>query len=221
MSQRFPDSMTDQFSSDVEVVMFLPGASGLAHFWKPIIDKLPPHLEYKAFNYPGFGPNPPDPGLTSLPDLADWIESYIDRPVALVAQSMGGVIAMELALRSNPLVRRLALIATSGGASMERFKARDWRSQYRAEFPGNPSWFIDNRDDLCDRLSQLSMPCLLIFASLDPVAPLAFGRQLSALLPDAQLVTVDTSNHAFAQDRPDLVAPHLISFLASAEANSG
>ena len=49
-------------------------------------------MEHVAFDYPGFGGTPPDSKLSSLADLSDWVENYIDRPVDILAQSMGASI---------------------------------------------------------------------------------------------------------------------------------
>ena len=198
---------------DIERLLFLPGASGVARFWQPVIARLDSHIEHVAFDYPGFGGNPPDPKLSSLEDLTDWIETRIDRPVAIMAQSMGGVIAMQLALRNHTMVRRLVLTGTSGGVPTDALDVAGWREEYRREFPNNPDWFTDDRIDLSKRVANLPMPCLLIFGTRDPVAPLAAGEYLSKLLPNARLVTVETDSHFFVRDMPEVVAPHIRAFL--------
>jgi pimeloyl-ACP methyl ester carboxylesterase len=198
-----------------ERVLFLPGASGVARFWQPVIDRLDLEVEHQAFDYPGFGGNPPDSRLASLADLTNWIETYVDRPVDILAQSMGGVIAMQLALRHPDLVRHLVLTGTSGGVPMGPFKADDWREEYRRESPSNPSWFTDDRTDISKRVANLAIPTLLVFGTGDGVAPLALGRHLERLLPDARLATIDTDSHFFVRDMPEVVAPHIKEFLAS------
>ncbi len=194
-------------------MLFLPGASGVGRFWQPVIDRLTLSVEHVAFDYPGFGGNPPDPKLASLDDLTDWIETYIDRPVDILAQSMGGVMAMQLALRQHRLVRHLVLTGTSGGISMAPFDPEDSRAEYRREAPGNPDWFADDRTDLSKRVANLPVPCLLIFRTRDATAPQAVGEHLQRLLPDAELMTVDTDSHFFVRDMPDCVAPYIQAFL--------
>ena len=176
--------MTTQ--SKAERLLFLPGASGVASFCQPVIDRLSLTVEHRAFDYPGFGDNPPDPKLASLDDLTDWIETYVDRPVAILAQSMGGVMATQLALRKHHLVRHLVLTGTSGGVPMTRFNVEEWRESYRRDAPNNPDWFTDDSTDLSARVANL---------------------------PDALLVTVDTDSHFFVRDMPDEVAPHIKAFL--------
>ena len=201
--------------SKAERMLFLPGATGAALFWQPVIDRLILLADPVAIDYPGFGDNLPDPQLASLEDLTGRIEAHIDRPVDIVAQSMGGVIAMKLALRKRLLVRHIVLTAPSGGVPMDDFNATEWRDDYRAESPNNPPWFTDDHADLSMELSNLSTPCLLIFGTRDAVAPLTLGEYLLRLLPNARLATVDTSNHSFAQDMPDQVAPLIEAFLTT------
>jgi pimeloyl-ACP methyl ester carboxylesterase len=196
-----------------ERLLFLPGASGVARFWQPVIDRLVLGVEQVAFDYPGYGGNPPDPKLSSLADLTDWIDSYIDRPVDIMAQSMGGVIGMTLALRHTDLVRHLVLTGTSGGVPMGQFKAEEWREAYRRESPGNPSWFSDDRTDLSKRVANLPIPTLLVFGRRDGVAPLAIGQYLERLIPDARLVIIETDSHFFVRDMPDVVAPLIKEYL--------
>src|SRR5258706_12825487 len=121
-----------------ERLLFLPGASGVARFWQPVIDRLALRVEQVAFDYPGYGGNPPDPKLASLADLTNWIDGFIDRPVDILAQSMGGVIGLQLSLRHIDLVRHLVLTGTSGGVPMGHFRAAEWREEYRRESPSNP-----------------------------------------------------------------------------------
>lgn len=197
----------------VERSLFLPGTSGVARFWQPVIERLGLDHEHFAFDYPGFGGNPPDPKLASLEDLTRWIETYVDRPVDVFAQSMGGVIGLQLALRHPELVQHLILTGTSGGVPMGRFNVDDWRKGYRPESPSSPRWFADDRTDFSGRLANLPMPCLLIFGRNDRIAPVSVGEYLARLIPDARLAIIETDSHSFVQEMPDEVAGHIRSFL--------
>lgn len=198
-----------------ERALFLPGASGSSRFWAPVMERISLPFEKISFDYPGFGGNPPDPRLASLDDLTNWIETYIDRPIDILAQSMGGSIGLQLALRKLPLVRHLVLTGTSGGVPMSRFNAADWREEYRREAPDNPDWFVNDRVDLSKRVANLPIPTLLIFGAHDAVAPLSIGRYLEKLIPDARLVEIDTDSHFFVRDMPDAVAPQIEAFLST------
>lgn len=97
-------------------VLFLPGASGAGAFWKPVADLLPPDWNTRLFDLPGCGAIPADPSVNSFDDLVALIAASIgDEPLDVIAQSMGGVVAMRLALDYPQAVRSLVLVATSGG----------------------------------------------------------------------------------------------------------
>jgi pimeloyl-ACP methyl ester carboxylesterase len=140
-------------------------------------------------------------------DLLRITLEAIDRPVAVVAQSMGGIIAVQATLAAPHRVRRLVLVATSGGVDVARFGAADWRAEYRHAYPDAARWIMDARVDLTDRIPSITTPTLLIWGDADPISPVAVGRHLATLLPNAQLVVIPGGGHALARDRADEVAP--------------
>ncbi len=93
-------------------VVMLHGIGGAAHLWKATARGLPGR-RVLAWNQPGYGGNPLIAPL-SFPALADVLAAQLDAPaVDLVGHSMGGMIAMEFALRHPARVRRLVLYATT------------------------------------------------------------------------------------------------------------
>ena len=170
--------------------------------------------------WPGFGDEPPDAGIRSLSGLASYALRRISEPADLVAQSMGGVVALEATLRQPGLVRRLVLAGTSGGVDMKRFGAQDWRADYAREMPETaPRWFIDDRTDLTGALPGISQPVLLLWGEDDKVSPPAVARYLQALLPDAELVLVPGAGHMLAEEAPDQVASAIADFLGRTAVN--
>ncbi len=188
-------------------IVFLPGAGGRAAFWRPVADRLsdlgPAHL----LAYPGFGDVPPDPRVASLDDLLAWVVARLPQGRSdVVAQSMGGVLAMRLAVERPARVDRLVLAATSGGVDVARLGGADWRPEYRGSLPGAPPWFEDDRSDLTARLGAIRAPTLLLCGDADPVSPPAVARFLAARIPGARVAIVPGGGHAFASERPDEVA---------------
>jgi pimeloyl-ACP methyl ester carboxylesterase len=145
--------------------------------------------------------------VNSLDDLYRLVRERIDRPVDLVAQSMGGVLAMRAALEFPQRVRRLVLTATSGGLDVRRLGAADWRGDNRRQQPHTPEWFRADRTDLTARLPEVKAPVLLIWGDADPVSPVAVGRYLVSVLPDARLIVVPGGDHMLARDRAADVVP--------------
>ena len=195
-------------------LMFLPGASGNTQFWVPVADRLqhPGARRYTA--WPGFGGVPSEPGVRGIADLVARVGGEITTPVDLLAQSMGGVIAVRAALEKPALVRHLVLAVTSGGIDVASLGAEDWRPAYRSSHAGLPAWFVDEREDLTDRLRKLAIPVLLLWGDDDPISPVAVGQRLAKLLPCAELVVFPGGTHDLVRERAAEVAPHIDRHLA-------
>jgi len=130
-----------------------------------------------------------------------------------MAQSMGGILAVRLALERPDRVASLVLVATSGGMDLRRFGAADWRPDYLNELPGAPRWFVEHRTDVTDHLAEIVAPTLLVWSDSDPVSPLAVSHYLAECIPRAREVTVSGGSHAFANERPDEVAALIREFV--------
>jgi poly(3-hydroxyoctanoate) depolymerase len=200
-------------------LVFLPGAGGRASFWRPVADRLadlgPAHL----FDYPGFGGAPADHGIHSLGDLFRWLLERLPQGAShVIAQSMGGVLAVRLALEHPERVASLVLVATSGGVDMARLGGSDWRPEYRTELPEVPDWFEMDRTDLTDRLSRIRARTLLLWSDSDEVSPMTVARLLASRIPPARAVIVPGGTHAFANERPEEVAAIIRSYLTGSEA---
>jgi len=188
-------------------ILFLPGVGGDPTFWQPVADRLPTDWHKTLLGWPGLGDQPPAPDVNGWDDLYRLVEQRIDGTVAIVAQSMGGALAMRAALAHPKSVSHLVLTATSGGIDLTRFHPMDWRDDYRRSHPRVPAWAYERRPGHDADLRGLRIPTLLIWATRDPISPLAIGRHLEALLPLARLVELDDHGHMFGRDRPDDVAP--------------
>jgi len=196
-------------------LVFLPGAGGSMSFWRPVADRLADLGPTRVLGYPGFGELPADPTLGSLGDLFGAVVQQMPAgPSHLIAQSMGGVLAVRVAIERPELVSRLVLVATSGGVDMARLGGADWRREYRASRPSVPSWFIDDRTDLTDRLRCIRAPTLLLFGDQDPIAPVSVALFLGERIADSHIVAVAGGTHALANERPDEVASIIRDHLA-------
>ena len=202
-------------STSAETTLFLPGAGGRRAFWEPVASRLTRAGRSSIFAWPGFGDAPPDLAIRSLDDLYAWLVARApESPSNVVAQSMGGVLAMRFAIEHPDRVRRLVLVATSGGT-----RARlgiDWRPGLRAERAEVPDWFERDRTELNERLAEARAPTLLIFGDDDPIAPVAMGEHLLSLLPNARLLVVEGGSHLLAEERHDEVARAIDEHLAAA-----
>ena len=184
--------------------LFLPGASGSAAFWRPVAAHA--QLEGVFFSWPGLGREPPQPDINSINDLAGLVAREITEPVSIVAQSMGGVIAMKLALTFPNLVKRLVLAVTSGGVPVADLGGLNWRTSYYTDFPQAAKWIADPVADLSSQIPTITAPTLLLWGGADSISPVAVGERLRELLPNARLRVFDDADHDLAQSHADTVA---------------
>jgi pimeloyl-ACP methyl ester carboxylesterase len=194
-------------------LLFLPGASGAAEYWRPVADRLPDDWHKTLLNWPGAGDEPYDPQVRSFDDLVARASAELGDQHDIVAHSMGGAVAIGLAVCHPEKVRRLVLVTTSGGIDLSGLGAADWRNEYRAEYPQAMAWISQEQPDYSRAITQVSAPTLLVFGDADPLSPVSIGERLAALLPGSVLHVVAGANHSVAREHPDEVARLIIAHL--------
>lgn len=192
-------------------LLYLPGASGNTAFWQPVISRLEISGQQTVLAYPSFGGQAADPKVQCFEDLQRYVLAQIPEQTVIVAQSMGGIFAVQAALQQPQQVRALVLVATSGGIDLTPFHAQDWREQYLHDFDV-PDWFaVTQSQAVHQALQQLHCPVLLIWGDQDPISPLAVGQYLAQQFQDAEL-------HVIAGGRHDLAAVHAVEVSALIQA---
>jgi pimeloyl-ACP methyl ester carboxylesterase len=195
-------------------IVFLPGTAGAAEFWAPVAERLPASWTKVLLGWPGAGEEPHDPGVQSFDDLVSMVAGALVAPSDLVAQSMGGAVAIAVALRHPEKVRRLVLAATSGGIDVASLGGADWRADYRAQYPGAAPWITAERPDHSSAIDRVTAPTLLLWTDDDPISPVAVGERLAELLPHATLQVIAAGGgHAFVRERPLAVASLIAAYL--------
>jgi pimeloyl-ACP methyl ester carboxylesterase len=133
----------------------------------------------------------------------------MDDSVELFAQSMGGVVAVLATLQNPKQVKHLVLTVTSGGIDTSALGAVDWRQEHRATDPHAPDWFEKDHSELTDRLREISCPVLLLWGDTDPISPVAVGRRLAELFPNAELAIIPGGKHNLASECVDHILPYV------------
>jgi pimeloyl-ACP methyl ester carboxylesterase len=195
--------------------LFLPGAGADPAFWRPLGDRLPAAWPKHYFGWPGLSEQPPDPAVNGIDDLVAMVlREAGDGPVDLLAQSMGGFVALAATLRRPAAVRRLVLSVTSGGVDVRGLGGIDWSANYRREHPNAADWIAEPVADLSAALPGLAQPVLLIWGGEDPISPVAVGERLASLLPNARLHVVPGAGHDVVERHATELAPLIETFLA-------
>ncbi|WP_228140684.1 alpha/beta fold hydrolase [Acinetobacter sp. TGL-Y2] len=209
----------------MENLIFLPGASGNIEFWQPVLSLLSPNYTKQIMTYPEFGGMPAKVGVRSFDDLQLDVISSIkslsqEQPSVVIAQSMGGIFAVQAALHLNlcdqKCIKALVLVTTSGGIDLSRFAVADWREDYSLNF-SVPDWFVQCREALDNQLDQIKCPVLLIWGDDDPISPLSVGRYSEKQFKQARLEIIEGGQHDLAFKYAERVADLIEGLIHSIE----
>src|SRR4030088_3748041 len=100
-----------------EPLIYLHGTDGLAE-WPTILDTLAERFDVIVPDHPGFGASEAPAWIDDVSDVAycylDAIEALGLSSAHVVGQSLGGWIALEMAVRSTHRLRSLTLISAAG-----------------------------------------------------------------------------------------------------------
>lgn len=110
-------------------VVLLHGFGDSAATWWHVVPALARRHHVVAPDLPGFGASGPPPDGPFVDGLAEVVDRLVrrlvgERPAALVGNSMGGTVALRLALRTPERVSRLVLV---GAAGLSRGVPRWWQ----------------------------------------------------------------------------------------------
>jgi pimeloyl-ACP methyl ester carboxylesterase len=85
--------------------------------WRAVLDRLAGRHKVVAFDLPGFGVSEKPAGQYTLDAMTDRVRAFLGRlqgPLILVGHSMGGEIALNVALSAPDRIEALVLIAPAG-----------------------------------------------------------------------------------------------------------
>src|SRR5260370_10951913 len=110
-----PDVVPD--FSQGRKILFIHGAGSNGHTWHRQGEALGKAHSPIALDLPGHGRSAGVEGLSAVNDYADFIAAFLDalkiKSAVILGHSMGGAIAMDLALRHSPRVEALILSCTA------------------------------------------------------------------------------------------------------------
>ncbi len=103
-----------------EPVLFIQGVGVSGSGWRPQVDALAPHVETITYDNRGLGGSVPNRSSKSVPidvprlaaDAAALLTATNHAAAHIVGHSLGGLIALELALSAPERVKSLALLCT-------------------------------------------------------------------------------------------------------------
>jgi pimeloyl-ACP methyl ester carboxylesterase len=125
-----PDVVPD-FSRG-RALLLLHGAGSNGHAWHYQYEQLGHRHSPIAPDLPGHGRSSGVEGLRTVADYAAFTLAFLDAlkldSIVVAGHSMGGAIAMELALRNPNKVKALVLIATAAKFDIPQERVETWRA---------------------------------------------------------------------------------------------
>jgi pimeloyl-ACP methyl ester carboxylesterase len=151
--------------------------------------------------------------------------NYLSAPAVLVGHSMGGAVALSVALREPDLLQRLVLAGTGcrlpvsdrilDGFDKNYDATLDTILRYCFSKSVDPDLLARGRDefrktdpeivradfrscnafDVCGRLAEITLPTLIVCGDKDMMTPLSFSQQLRSAIPNSRLETIPRGSH--------------------------
>lgn len=226
-------------------LLLLHGAGGSHLVWPGPLRRLA-GTRVLALDLPGHGRSTP-PGRRTIAHYAAVVSDFIAalglREVVIAGHSMGGAIALTVALESPAALRGLVLLSagprlrvndTLLGGGLADFAAAagfivdngfaaapdELRRKMRQAIldTGATTTFGDflacSRFDARARLPGIHLPALIIGGTEDRLVPPRQADALAGGLPHARRARVDGAGHFVMLERPDEVAALVAGFLA-------
>jgi pimeloyl-ACP methyl ester carboxylesterase len=232
-------------------LLLVHGAGGSHLVWPDQLRRLP-DTSVLALDLPGHGRSSP-PGRDSIRAYADVIAALINaldlEKVVIMGHSMGGAIALDLALRELTSLCGLVLIGTGArlrvtpailgqlmadfATTVELIVQHSWcesapegvvaagRSMILKQDPAvlHADFNACNEFDVMQQLDRIQLPTLVISGGSDLLAPAKYGQYLSANIHGAVYAEIEGGGHMMALEQPERVASAVASFLD--ELNAG
>lgn len=228
-------------------VVFLHGAGGSHQHWLYQVRDLSQSSSY-ALDLPGHGRSE-GTGHDRVAAYGDWVMAFLDaagiEKAILVGHSMGGGIALDVALRAPSRLAGLGLVATGARlrvapAILEGLRqdpeaavrlisewafgpetpadiARLGRRQMAAIPPDVilGDFLACDAYDVMDQLGQIATPAFVLCGTQDVLTPPKYSVYLRDQIKGATLHLVEGAGHMVMIERPDAVVQHLTAFIAN------
>ena len=223
--------------SAAPVVILLHGGADEGSSWSKTAPTLAASHRVVVPDLPGHGESEPKQGPLPVGLLVESIGALVEQeaargPVTLVGNSLGGWVALHLAIQKPAQVGRLVLEDAGGmywtGAEPVNFQPKTrqeslalFRATTGPDISVPPSFVIDRLGErlregpmsrllqasvveflLLDQLAQVSQRADLIWGDHDKVLPLDYAEEMARRLPNAKLHVMARTGHVPHREKP-------------------
>jgi pimeloyl-ACP methyl ester carboxylesterase len=219
-----------------EPLLFLHGASG-APVILPFMEKLAQRFDVLVPQHPGWGKSDEPEWLENIHDVAyfylDFLKQLKLSGVTVVGSSMGGWIAMEMAVRSTARIKSLVLVSPAGIAApgvppadiflmtpedlVRNLFVDEKLIQARLAAPVDVDETLKNRHTtarlaweprlhdphLGKWLHRIDVPVKIVWGRQDRILPVGIADELKRLMPEAQVHILENCGHLPHAEKAD------------------
>ncbi|MDQ2682391.1 MAG: alpha/beta fold hydrolase [Chloroflexota bacterium] len=223
-------------------VVLVHGLSASSRWWDRNVPALAERHRVYAVDLPGFGENRA-PGLLALDAMAVWLLRWLEAigigRCHLVGHSMGGFVAINLAVMAPDRVDRLVLVdpvvrpfvhpyvgPLQGLLAELRHTPRAFLPVLARDFARAGAWTVQRaahavvRADARPRLAEIQAPTLVIWGEHDALVPMVTAQEVVGAIPDARLVTLPSAGHTPMWDRAEEFNRVVSEFLREGQAEA-
>jgi pimeloyl-ACP methyl ester carboxylesterase len=212
-------------------LLLIPGLGGDSRIFGGVTGTLAASSHVIVFDLRGGGRSDKPPGPYTIEQMADDAEGLLDvlriERAVVLGYSMGGRVALSLALDHSTRVRRLVLAATSARTPPSRIVSRRWLALEvlsrlpapRRERQPRWAWECQRRAsrtyDATTRLGEIAIPTLILHGRRDHMAPLLLARAMHEAITGSALVEVPGGHISLLTRERRRFARELAVFVAS------
>lgn len=226
-------------------LVLIHGSGGDHAHWPSALRRLP---EARVFapDLPGHGRSG-GRGRDSVEGYADFIEAFVSklglRNVLPVGHSLGGAVALTLALRSPAWLSRIILVGTgarlrvhpsileglqtdpektlleirdrSFGPDAPETAVRQVYEGFQRTDPAviHGDFAACDQFDAMDRLGEIACPALVVAGTADELTPVKYGKYLRDRLSTSDWAEIEGAGHMMGLEKPDALVGCVSDFL--------
>jgi 2-hydroxy-6-oxonona-2,4-dienedioate hydrolase len=204
-------------------VVLLHGIGVTGAYFQPLARLLAPHHDVRVPNLPGWGIGSSPDHVLDLVELGETLVPLL--PGAIVANSLGCQVAVELAIRRPELVSSLVLVGPTVDPHMRPFAklvagfavdcsreppslwwiiARDYAAMGPVRFARTARSAYAHRIE--ERLPLVPQPTLVVRGGRDGFVTQRWCEEAAASLPNGRLAVIPGHAHAVHFSAPSVVA---------------
>lgn len=219
----------EKSASKLSPIVLVCGLGVSSSYMIPAAIELAQSSDVYCPDLPGFGKSSKPAHTLNISELSAALCAFlqtngIERAI-IVGHSFGCQIAVEFALKNAEKIERLVLAAPSGDPRVNsafRYLGRLALDALREPFSLTPlavrdyltaglfrglrTFQFSIRDRFEDKLSRIVTPTLVVRGLRDPIVSPDWAAQVARLLPNAELVTIESAAHAVNYNSPQKFA---------------